>query len=239
MSGLLFIVPSASREAGKDHDRRLLEWKAENEDFFKAKEVLATLHEVSAEEEVAAEKAMLDHSGQSSSTLSVADLSYADIGVVGALEEDKTLEEDKRQKTLEERVQGFTEAAYNIADKALQDRATNILYSNDSKSHVRNLPLTTSNPHTATGNTPNHATSHTLHAITAITPKHSQPLRTHGKVSQYTQDKRDNRGHQKLPVMSIPWENVIIDTLHMYLRIGGKLLSRCFQPSGVFAEIHS
>ncbi|XP_035664364.1 uncharacterized protein LOC118407899 [Branchiostoma floridae] len=50
-------------------------------------------------------------------------------------------------------------------------------------------------------------------------------LRTHDKAAQCIRD-RDKRGHQKLPVMSIPWGNVIIDTLHMYLRIGGKLLTQ-------------
>eukprot|EP00058_Branchiostoma_floridae_P000956 XP_002586444.1 hypothetical protein BRAFLDRAFT_105223 [Branchiostoma floridae] len=50
-------------------------------------------------------------------------------------------------------------------------------------------------------------------------------LRTHDKAAQCIRD-RDKRGHQKLPVMNIPWGNVIIDTLHMYLRIGGKLLTQ-------------
>ncbi|XP_066295105.1 uncharacterized protein [Branchiostoma lanceolatum] len=133
------------REAGKDHDSRVLEWKADIEHFFMAEQILATLHEVSAEEEAAAEKAMLDLSGQSSSTLSNADLSYSgfsvtsqdvscatpedwtsweDIGVVGALEDDQPKQSPPESRTLQERVPGFQEGGYALADKALHDTAT-------------------------------------------------------------------------------------------------------------------
>ncbi|XP_078582980.1 uncharacterized protein LOC144865843 [Branchiostoma floridae x Branchiostoma japonicum] len=51
------------------------------------------------------------------------------------------------------------------------------------------------------------------------------PLRTL-EEAQRNLASRDKKGHRHPPVMNIPWENVIIDTLHMYLRIGGKLLSQ-------------
>ncbi|KAI8521552.1 hypothetical protein Bbelb_013060 [Branchiostoma belcheri] len=36
----------------------------------------------------------------------------------------------------------------------------------------------------------------------------------------------DNRGYKEHPVFNISWDNVIIDTLHLFLRIGGKLLNQ-------------
>ncbi|XP_019631168.1 PREDICTED: uncharacterized protein LOC109475068 [Branchiostoma belcheri] len=51
-------------------------------------------------------------------------------------------------------------------------------------------------------------------------------LRTHEKAALHVRDKKNQRGHQHLPVLNIDWKNVMIDTLHMFLRIGGKLLNQ-------------
>ncbi|KAI8495251.1 hypothetical protein Bbelb_272370 [Branchiostoma belcheri] len=52
------------------------------------------------------------------------------------------------------------------------------------------------------------------------------PLRTLEDAARYVTNRQDSKGHRHLPVMNIPCENVIIDTMHMFLRIGGKLLTQ-------------
>ncbi|KAI8490601.1 hypothetical protein Bbelb_318690 [Branchiostoma belcheri] len=49
---------------------------------------------------------------------------------------------------------------------------------------------------------------------------------TQEDAARYVTNRQDSKGHRHLPVMNIPWEKVIIDTMHMYLRIGGKLLTQ-------------
>ncbi|CAH1248941.1 uncharacterized protein [Branchiostoma lanceolatum] len=51
-------------------------------------------------------------------------------------------------------------------------------------------------------------------------------LRTHEKAQMHYRDRRNQCGHKHLPVFKIPWGNIIIDTLHTFLRIGGKLLNQ-------------
>ncbi|CAH1239561.1 Hypp5846 [Branchiostoma lanceolatum] len=52
------------------------------------------------------------------------------------------------------------------------------------------------------------------------------PLRSLEEARRSLADRRDTRGHRHLPVMKIPWGNVIGDTMHRDQRIGGKLLTQ-------------
>ena len=33
-------------------------------------------------------------------------------------------------------------------------------------------------------------------------------------------------GHARPPLLDIPWENIVVDLLHLWLRIGGKLFNQ-------------
>ncbi|XP_078679597.1 uncharacterized protein LOC144915238 [Branchiostoma floridae x Branchiostoma belcheri] len=45
------------------------------------------------------------------------------------------------------------------------------------------------------------------------------------ETAQLCVGQTDNHGHKERPVFNVPWD-IIIDTLHMFLRIGGKLLNQ-------------
>ncbi|XP_035658422.1 uncharacterized protein LOC118403730 [Branchiostoma floridae] len=141
---------SKQREAGELHDSTVLKWRTDIEHYFMAQRVLETIKEATAEEEAKAEKAMLDKSGDSSSTISFADLSACGFSVkavssdfedldlgVSILQEGETnaemqdvdlgvgvLPEDKTnegRKSLSELAPGYPEGAYAIANLAIQD----------------------------------------------------------------------------------------------------------------------
>ncbi|CAH1277662.1 Hypp9752 [Branchiostoma lanceolatum] len=56
--------------------------------------------------------------------------------------------------------------------------------------------------------------------------RQDRPRRSHEKTAQCLNHRGDTKGHQRLPVLKIPWASFLVDTLHTVLRIGGKLMTQ-------------